>query len=159
MAWTSFPIMMAFFNAVILLGFYDVVSIRAVFHSINHPFYSIPCVLLFSHLVVSDSLLPYGLQPASLLCLSPSLRVCPSSCPLNWWYLGHLVDGILLWQPGVTDTDREGFVIKSATVHRVTKSQTWLKWLSIHARLLFLKFHSVRGSWKALLQRNKLNFV
>ena len=76
---------MAFFNAVILLGFYDVVSIRAVFHSINHPFYSIPCVLLFSHLVVSDSLLPYGLQPASLLCPSPSLRVCPSSCPLNRW--------------------------------------------------------------------------
>ena len=39
-------------------------------------------------------------------------------------HLGHLVDGILLWQPGLTDTDREGFVIKSATVHRVTKSQT-----------------------------------
>ena len=69
-------------------------------------------------------------------------------------HLGHLVDGILLWQPGLTDTDREGFVIKSATVHRVTKSQTWLKWLSIHAPLLFLKFHSAHGSWKEQTQQS-----
>ena len=29
---------------------------------------------------------PHGLQHARPLCPSPSPRVCPSSCPLHWWY-------------------------------------------------------------------------
>ena len=29
---------------------------------------------------------PTGLQNTRLPCLSPSHRVCPSSCPLHWWY-------------------------------------------------------------------------
>ena len=40
-------------------------------------------MLLFSHSVMSDSLQPNGLQQARPLCLSPSPKVCPSSCPLN----------------------------------------------------------------------------
>ena len=39
----------------------------------------------FSHSVASDSLWPYGLQHARLLCPSPSPRVCSNSCPLNQW--------------------------------------------------------------------------
>ena len=39
-------------------------------------------MLLFSHL---NSSRPHGLQHTRLPCLSPSPRVCPSSCPLNWW--------------------------------------------------------------------------
>ena len=42
-------------------------------------------ILLFSHSVVSDSLQPCRLQHARLPCPSPSPRVCPNSCPLNWW--------------------------------------------------------------------------
>ena len=42
-------------------------------------------LLLFSHRVVSDSLRPHGLQHARPLCPSPSLEVCPSSCPSHWW--------------------------------------------------------------------------
>ena len=34
---------------------------------------------------LSDSSWPYGLQQTRLPCPSPSPRVCPSSCPLNWW--------------------------------------------------------------------------
>ena len=34
---------------------------------------------------MSDSLWPHGLQHARPPCLSPSPRVCPSSCPLNRW--------------------------------------------------------------------------
>ena len=34
---------------------------------------------------MSDSLRPYGLQRASLLCLSLSPGVCSNSCPLSWW--------------------------------------------------------------------------
>ena len=37
----------------------------------------------FSHPVVSDSLLPQGLQHARLPCPSPTPRACSNSCPLS----------------------------------------------------------------------------
>ena len=40
-------------------------------------------LLLFSHLVVFDSLRCHGLQHARPPCPLPSPRVCPSSCPLQ----------------------------------------------------------------------------
>ena len=40
------------------------------------------CFLLFSHSVVSDSLLPRGLQHIRLPCPSPSPRACSNSRPL-----------------------------------------------------------------------------
>ena len=40
-------------------------------------------MLLFSHLVVSNSLQPHGLQHARPPCPSPSPKLCPSSCPLH----------------------------------------------------------------------------
>ena len=42
-------------------------------------------MLLFTRQVVSDSLWPHGPQHARFPYPSPSLRVCPSSCPLNRW--------------------------------------------------------------------------
>ena len=42
-------------------------------------------LLLFSYQVLSDSLWLHGLQHARPPCPSPSPRICPSSCPLNWW--------------------------------------------------------------------------
>ena len=39
----------------------------------------------FSPLVVSDSLLPHGLQHTRLPCPSPTHRVCSNSCPLSRW--------------------------------------------------------------------------
>ena len=39
----------------------------------------------FNHSVVSDSLLPRGLQQARSPCPSPTPRVYPNSCPLIWW--------------------------------------------------------------------------
>ena len=47
-------------------------------------------LLLLSHLVMTDSLWPCGLQHASPPCPSPSPRVCPSSGPLHWWYLSAI---------------------------------------------------------------------
>ena len=41
--------------------------------------------LLFSHSVMSDCLLPYGLQYAKLPCASPPPGACSNSCPLSWW--------------------------------------------------------------------------
>ena len=44
-------------------------------------------MLLLSHPVVSDSLWPHGLQHSRSFCTSPETpEVCPSSCPLHWWY-------------------------------------------------------------------------
>ena len=42
--------------------------------------------LLFSRLLVSDSLWPHGLQHARLPCPSPSPGVSTNSCPLSQWY-------------------------------------------------------------------------
>ena len=39
----------------------------------------------FSHLVMSDSLRPHGLQHASLLCPSPTPVVYSNSCPFSRW--------------------------------------------------------------------------
>ena len=39
----------------------------------------------FSHLVMSDSLWPHGLQHARLPCPSSIPRVCSNSCPLSQW--------------------------------------------------------------------------
>ena len=35
---------------------------------------------------MSDSLYPYGLKHARLLCPSLSPKVCSDSCPLSWWF-------------------------------------------------------------------------
>ena len=42
-------------------------------------------LLLFSRPVMPNSLQPHGLQRARPLCLLPSPKLCPSSCPLHWW--------------------------------------------------------------------------
>ena len=43
-------------------------------------------LLLFTRLVVSNSLRPHGLQHTRLPCPSPSPRVHSNSCPLSQWY-------------------------------------------------------------------------
>ena len=42
-------------------------------------------LLLFSHLVMSYSLQPLGLEHSRLPCLSPSPGVCSNSCPSSQW--------------------------------------------------------------------------
>ena len=44
------------------------------------------CSIQVSHLVVSDSLWPHGLQHTRLPCSSLSPRVFSDSCPLSGWY-------------------------------------------------------------------------
>ena len=47
---------------------------------------SVSLLLLFSCQVMSDSLRLHGLQHTRPPCPSSSLGVCPSSCPLIWWF-------------------------------------------------------------------------
>ena len=42
-------------------------------------------LLLFSHLVMSNSLWPHGLQHSRFPCPSQSPRACSNSCPLSRW--------------------------------------------------------------------------
>ena len=54
---------------------------------------------LFSsvHSVVSDSLWPHGLQHARLPCPSPTPRVYPNSCLLNWWCCPTISSSVVLF--------------------------------------------------------------
>ena len=54
-------------------------------------------LLLFSHQVMSYSLWPHELRHARLDCSSPSPRVCPSSCPLNWWCQATILASVILF--------------------------------------------------------------
>ena len=51
----------------------------------NQILYGLTYLLLFSCPAVSDSLQAHGLQHARPLCLLPSPKAGPSSCPLPWW--------------------------------------------------------------------------
>ena len=44
-----------------------------------------PLFLQLSHLVMSDSLQPHGLQHPRLPCPSPTPGACSNSCPSSWW--------------------------------------------------------------------------
>ena len=48
-------------------------------------YYCLVCPAQFSHSVVSNSLLPHGLQHARLPCPSPPPGVYSNSSPLTWW--------------------------------------------------------------------------
>ena len=45
----------------------------------------VPSSVQFSHSVVSNSLWPHALQPAQLLCPSPTPGACSNSCPSSQW--------------------------------------------------------------------------
>ena len=45
----------------------------------------------FSHSVVSESLLPHGLQHARPPCPSPTPWACSNSCPLSQWCQGYMI--------------------------------------------------------------------
>ena len=49
-------------------------------------YFHYPSCSLFSPLVMSNSLKPYGLQHTRLPCPSQTPRVCLNSCPLSPWY-------------------------------------------------------------------------
>ena len=59
--------------------------------------YLLKLVLLFSCQVVFDSSQPQGLQHTRLPCPSPSLGVCPSSCPLNGWCHPTILSSLALF--------------------------------------------------------------
>ena len=53
------------------------------------------CCSSVTHSVVSDSLLPCGMQHARFLCPSLSPRACSNSCPLSWWYHTNISSSVV----------------------------------------------------------------
>ena len=72
-------------------------------------------LLLFSHPVIPDSLQPCGLQHARTPCLSPSPRVCPSSCLLHQWCC-----------PGISSSDTLFYFCPQSSPVSGTFPMSWL---------------------------------
>ena len=54
-------------------------------------------LLLFSCLVMSDSLQPHGLQLGRLPCPSPTPGVCSNLCSLSWWCHPIILSSVILF--------------------------------------------------------------
>ena len=72
--------------------------------------------LLFSCLVMSDSLWPHGLQYARLPCPSLSPRLCSNSCPLSEW-----CHPLLPTSPALNLSQHEGHFQWIGSSHQVAK--------------------------------------
>ena len=67
-------------------------------------------MLLFSRLVMSNSLWPHGLQHARLSCPSPSPRVCSNSRPLNQWCHPIISSSVFAFSSHLQSFPASGFI-------------------------------------------------
>ena len=120
--------------------------------------------LLCSHQVASDGFQPHGLNHTRLPCPSPSPRVCPSSCPLNWWYHPTISFSChpLLLLPSIFPSIKV-FSSESALHIRWPKYWSWSFSFSISANeyLGLISFNidwfdclEVQGTLKSLIQHH-----
>ena len=98
---------------------------------------------MFSHQVVFDSLQPQGLQYARLPCSSPSLRVCPSSCPLNQWCYPTISSSVTLL-PSIIPSGR---VFSNEWALHVRWPKYWNVCFSISASKEYSGLISFRIDW------------
>ena len=73
------------------------------------------------HQVMSNSLRPHGLQHARPPCPSPSLKVCPSSCPLNWWCHPTISSSVTLFLSAFNLSQHQGLFQWGGSSHQVAK--------------------------------------
>ena len=100
--------------------------------------------LLFSHSIVSKSLLSQGLQYARLPCPSPSPEACSNSCPSNHLILCHP----LLILPSIFPSIR--VFSKESTLH-IRWPKHWSFSFSISPSNEYLGLVSFRTDWFGLL--------
>ena len=100
--------------------------------------------LLFSHSIVSKSLLSHGLQYARLPCPSPSPEACSNSCPSNHLILCHP----LLILPSIFPSIR--VFSKESTLH-IRWPKHWSFSFSISPSNEYLGLVSFRTDWFGLL--------
>ena len=117
-------------------------------------------MLLFSHIVMSDSLRPHGLQHARLLCPSLSPGVCSNSCPLSWWCHPTISSLSTPSPPSLNLSQHQGlfqWVGPSYQVAKVLELQhqsfQWIYGL-ISFRIDWFDLLVVQGTLKSLLQHH-----
>ena len=118
-------------------------------------------LFLFSHLVMSDSLQPHGLQHTRLPCPSPSPRGCSNSCPSRWCRPTISSCRPLLFLPSVFPSIR---VFSSESVLYIRWPKYWSFSFSIspsneYSGLISFKINwfdllAVQGTLKSLLQHH-----
>ena len=74
-------------------------------------------MLLFSHMIVSDSSWPHGLQHTRLPCPSLFLGACSNSCPLNQWCHPTISSSVIPFSSGLQSFPVSGFFSNWLTVH------------------------------------------
>ena len=70
-------------------------------------------LLLFSCLVMSDSLKPHGLQLGRLPCPSPTPGVCSNLCSLSWWCHPIILSSVILFSSSLQSLPASESVSKS----------------------------------------------
>ena len=116
----------------------------------------------FSHSVISDSLLPHGLQHAKLPCPSPTPGAYSDSCPSSRWGLPIVSSSVIpfsLLPPSIFPSTR---FFSNALVLHITWPKYWSFSFSIspsseYSGLIFFWMHwldllAVQGTRKSLLQ-------
>ena len=73
-------------------------ELQSTYKCVYH-LWNVKWVLLFSCLVVSDSLQPHGLHHAGLPCLSPTPEACSNSCPLSRWCHPTISSSVVPFSP------------------------------------------------------------
>ena len=118
--------------------------------------------LLFSHQVLSDTLQPHGLQHARPPCPSPSLGVCPSSCPLNPWCHPTILSSVALFSFCLNLSQHQGFFSNELPGH-IRLPKCWIFSFSLspsseYSGLTYFRIHwfDLQGTLRSLLQHHTL---
>ena len=114
----------------------------------------------FSRSVMSDSLLPHGLQHARPPCPSPTPGVYPNSCPLSWWCHPTILSSVIPFSSHPQSLPTSGSFKWVSSSHQVAKvlelqlqhqSSQWTP-RTISFRMEWLALLVVQGTHKSLLQ-------
>ena len=121
---------------------------------------SVPSVQ-FTHLVVSDSLQPHGLQHARPPCSSPTSGVCSNSCPSSQWCHPTISSSAIPFSSCLQSFPASGFFSSQSVLHirwpkywsfsfSISPSNEY--WGLISFRIDFFDLLAVQGNLKSLLQ-------
>ena len=130
---------------------------------LQHQFFQWISSVQFSHLVMSNSLQPHGLQHARPPCPSPTLRVYSNSCPLSQWCHPTISSSVIPFSswPSIFPSIR---VISNESVLCIRWPKYWSFSFSISPsneysglisfRMGCLDLLAVQGTLKSLLQHH-----
>ena len=113
-------------------------------------------LLLFSHLVMSNSLWPHGLQHFRFPCPSQSPRACSNSCPLSQWCHPTISSSVISFSSCLQSFPASGSFLRISSAHQLAKVLELLLQLSPtndYSRLISFKltgFISLpsKGLWR-----------